>query len=517
MQVQQQSLNKQIKEEERNYILLENAIDNSNIQGFQTIQDIVQLAMQRMKMIKEIIQEEPRCNLIDPLSKPNYNRIRIANKFITVAIPKSEPDYELKNKQQYAREILSHFLCKMAYAFYAEPEMWLEFARAEAFILMDKLKSGQHHANFFSDENLKIKTISDELFKQALPKIEATFSSIKIKRNDSEEELIKIKKENFKMFKFTDHPSMLLNNDVVLHKGYIIIYKESTSKIVQNIFIERLLDEMRLLQLKFQNNGSKLDDDRLSFLKDLHKAEIFNDSTQFNSTQIHHYELDKLAKRDMPACMTYLMYGLNQKLHLKHFGRLQLGLFLKGAGLSLNEALTFWQKKFSKTSADDFKKKYDYNIRHNYGRLGKQLDYTPMSCQKIIGYQPLKDEFHGCPYKTMESSQLKDFLKLSYNMTDEQFVQVNIFKNQKQYQLACKEVFKVLNDSRDKTKEQFQPYFDKVGNHPNAYFEQSLRLHEPQRFQKQDEEKKQNKLNRNQNFSANKQSTNKNNQMDLEF
>ena len=37
----------------------------------------------------------------------------------------------------------------------------------------------------------------------------------------------------------------------------------------------------------------------------------------------------------MPPCMAYLVEGLNDKGHLKHFGRLQLGLFLKGAGLSL--------------------------------------------------------------------------------------------------------------------------------------------------------------------------------------
>lgn len=141
----------------------------------------------------------------------------------------------------------------------------------------------------------------------------------------------------------------------------------------------------------------------------------------------------------MPACMTYLMSGLNEKHHLKHFGRLQLGLFLKGAGLSLNEALTFWQQKFSKTTADDFKKKYDYNIRHNYGRLGKQVDYVPMSCQKIIQVQPLSDEYHGCPYKTLESKKLKALLKLSYNISDEDFLDIEQKKKEKQYQVNIKQ------------------------------------------------------------------------------
>ena len=52
---------------------------------------------------------------------------------------------------------------------------------------------------------------------------------------------------------------------------------------------------------------------------------------------------------------------------------------------SVEDALFFWQREFSKAmSADDFVKKYAYNIRHNYGREGKRADYTPYSCFKII-------------------------------------------------------------------------------------------------------------------------------------
>ena len=34
--------------------------------------------------------------------------------------------------------------------------------------------------------------------------------------------------------------------------------------------------------------------------------------------------------------------------HLKHWGRQQLGLFLKGIGLTLEDALTFWRTEFTK-------------------------------------------------------------------------------------------------------------------------------------------------------------------------
>lgn len=84
----------------------------------------------------------------------------------------------------------------------------------------------------------------------------------------------------------------------------------------------------------------------------------------------------------MPLCMRYLYENMHANSHLKHFGRMQLGLFLKGAGLSINDALKFWKHEFSKKfSAEDFEKKYAYGIRHNYGCEGKKTDYTPYSCK----------------------------------------------------------------------------------------------------------------------------------------
>ncbi|CAN0471377.1 unnamed protein product, partial [Hapterophycus canaliculatus] len=45
----------------------------------------------------------------------------------------------------------------------------------------------------------------------------------------------------------------------------------------------------------------------------------------------------------MPLCRKQLHTALNREHKLKHWGRLQYGLFLKGAGLGVDDAMAFWQ------------------------------------------------------------------------------------------------------------------------------------------------------------------------------
>lgn len=88
--------------------------------------------------------------------------------------------------------------------------------------------------------------------------------------------------------------------------------------------------------------------------------------------------VDDVARRHFPPCMRNLYDRLKRDHHLKHFGRLQLGLFLKGIGLPLDEAIVFWRKMYGSTMSDDkFNKEYKYNIRHSYGQEGKRANYPP--------------------------------------------------------------------------------------------------------------------------------------------
>jgi len=186
--------------------------------------------------------------------------------------------------------------------------------------------------------------------------------------------------------------------------------------------------------------------------------------------------VDEFAKRSMPLCMRQAHVGLLKDKKLKHDSRRQYGLFLKGAGLSMEDNIVFFQKIFTKImSGDDFNKNYLYNIRHMYGKEGKRQDYTPFSCTSIVmGPRAIANDVgshHGCPFAHMGETSLNALLGQLQIGSEERGAIMGDVK-QKQFQLACAKHFHATHPGMDQLKDDAGKILstDGVGNHPNAWF-----------------------------------------------
>ena len=153
-----------------------------------------------------------------------------------------------------------------------------------------------------------------------------------------------------------------------------------------------------------------LDDDRINFLIDnLHNIYVGESYADANDEKsINPINIDKYSRQHFPMCMQNIHEVLRSNHHLKHHCRLQYGLFLKAIGLSLEDAINFWREEFTKhMDVEKFEKNYLYNIKHQYGKVGRRTNYSPYNCMKIIASNVGPGEHHGCPFKHWNPSTLQ--------------------------------------------------------------------------------------------------------------
>lgn len=109
--------------------------------------------------------------------------------------------------------------------------------------------------------------------------------------------------------------------------------------------------------------------------------------------------------------MKVLHKALKKNHHLTHGGRVQYGLFLKGMGISLPDAMSFWKNEFTKIMDEAaFNKEHRYQIRFLFGWEGSRRDYQPYNCLKIMESNIGPRDYHGCPFKHMPHNELESEL-----------------------------------------------------------------------------------------------------------
>lgn len=185
--------------------------------------------------------------------------------------------------------------------------------------------------------------------------------------------------------------------------------------------------------------------------------------------------LPALAKRSFPACARELERALTtpSTQRFMNDSRQQYILFLKGIGLSMDDCLAYFQREFLRKnlSMEDFKKKgYGYTVQHNYGQLGKRANYAPWSCVKAISqHRTASEHVHGCSFKELSPESLAVMLRDSGVSDPVAVRKIQDLAKAGSFQLACRMQWEVLHPGGN---------VEPVGNHPNAWFDASVRYHE---------------------------------------
>ena len=348
---------------------------------------------------------------------------------------------------QRQKDHYSHFILRLAFAF--TEDLRRRFTRVETMLFRMRLNTddGRERTAFINSLNLDWETVSDDEKRELASELAATAAFNKKGGGGGGQSYEE--DQTWCKVDWTRVPELVEQRRVFLQQGYAYVPAREQQAMVVSEFSSRL---ERQLELTARALPRLDEDDRLTpILAHLSKNFITPDasyvgtSSAISSADISARNIDTLvANHHFPACMSHLHRTLRRDAHLKHYGRLQYTLFLKGIGLNLEECLLFWRQSFSKITDDTFNKEYRYNVRHTYGDVGGDSNrrgggYSPYSCQKILTeHPPGPGEAHGCPYRHFNMENLQTLLQQGMGVTDRGVLNgVKEDKEKQKFHMAC--------------------------------------------------------------------------------
>lgn len=450
-------------------------------------------AIDRLKILIEINNLQSQgTNYID-LIKLMGERIKLLMPLHASNTIEPELLLEERRKDHY-----SHFILRLAFC--RSEELRKKFVNSETFLFklrysqLSKVEKHQFISklDFVWDEvsdqekeDLKSKLIPTHFNDIAICLKQGTlglsgYISGKIVNEDVVWECLKNEKLN--KLPWNEVPDLVSQRKVLIYKGFAYVPEFLQMNLLANEF-SKFLEEQLLSTLKLLP-GLDEDERLIPILDNLSKGYIssefqgYEDSFE-GETDVHANNVKQFEKY-FPACAHRLMDGLELNHHLRYTGRQQFTLFLKGIGLGPTEALKFWQQMFTSgpgaMTIDKFNKEYKYNIRHSYGLEGGRVNYKPWNCSLIMSKpKPNKQEYHGCPYRDLQTDNLTSLLKRMGLKDDGNLQKVIELSEQREYQLACTKVFEVLNS--DNIQENVGKGLNVMETpiaHPNDYFNRAL-------------------------------------------
>ncbi|KAK5123299.1 hypothetical protein LTR85_002729 [Meristemomyces frigidus] len=374
------------------------------------------------------------------------------------------------------RDHYSHWTLRLAFS--STVDLRQRFARLETqlFKLRLKMDDSNERKEFIASLPMSWEVVSEDEKRLWLEDLKAATGF----RREDDESWFKVDWETV--------PELVERRQCLLKKGKAYVHVREQLSMVTNEFSRTLEAGLELAA----RHLPRLDEDnRLGpILHHLSQSFVAPDAGYSESSSIGDITTPTAASIDglsqhFPLCMQNLHRELRKNSHLKHFGRLQYTLFLKGIGLSLQECIVFWRKSFKLIADDKFKSEYLYNIRHSYGDVGGDANrrgrgYTPYSCQKLLTEAlPSSGQTHGCPYRTYSPDNLIGLLQ-SVGVSDRQLLQgVREDVGKQRYHIACNRVFEHAHKGNiKKVKEENMWPASELDTilHPNTYFKRSFLL-----------------------------------------
>jgi len=253
------------------------------------------------------------------------------------------------------RDHYSHWTLRLAFS--STADLRQRFARLETQLFKLRLQQddGRERKEFIDSLPMSWEVLSDDEKRQWLGELKAATGLWK----DEEESWFKVDWEKV--------PELVERRQCLLKRGKAYVHVREQMSMVVNEF-SRTLEAGLELAARFLPRMDE--DNRLApILHHLSQSFVAPDAGYSESSSIGDITVPTAASIDalsqhFPLCMQNVHRELRKNSHLKHFGRLQYTLFLKGIGLSLQECIVFWRKSFRLIADGTYTPSISHPTRH---------------------------------------------------------------------------------------------------------------------------------------------------------
>ncbi|KAI0318632.1 DNA primase large subunit [Amylostereum chailletii] len=443
-----------------------------------TIEEFEMYAIDRLRVLGEIESSFARNRPPDELKTITRTQYQ---KYIPL-----DPNYsERPLDDQRRKDHIGHFVLRLAFC--RSEELRRRFVKAECMLFRVRFDDDDpnERKHFLASRDFGWVQVDDTEKTKYYSELKAA-SMKNFVQGARESHKFDVKDETYYKVKWTRVQDLVERRRVFLRGGWAYVPGKEQSSIVFQEFQARLEKALEVTAKALP----RLDEDTrlVPILNNLSQGFLSGVPSEWNSPEgsgedVKASMVDDIAQKHYPACMHNLHDNLRRDRHLKHFGRLQYGLFLKALGLSIDEALLFWRKSFSKYTDDQFNKNYKYNIRHSYGLEGRRANYPAKSCQQILTQDtPGTNDSHGCPYRHFSADNLQSALLSMYSpqgLTTADLPEVMNIVKAGHYHVACTRVFEITHGLRGVQKGEGVGGGESV-THPNQYVTKSRELERAQ-------------------------------------
>ena len=407
------------------------------------LQKLIDIVISRYKLLKEVEYYSRRKDLF----------YKIINKKIPI-------DLTWDDEESINNDIASHFLLALICCQNQQELRW--FIQQESLLYYARIKMPKYGSpkydmyKILSSLGLQLKLFDPN------QNHDIDINKIRFRKKDEINEKIYY-------INFIEAIHLIPQRAYYLHKGNLYILENDLGNLFFNIFQKKQYEIIN----KIKQNAEEIKKDKrikeiiIAFGKEKIKynfnqaAKITKEVTDYQKLKTIK-DIEECYRQCFPLCMYMIEEHLNKFSHLMYLGRIQFTLFLKGAGLPVEEALRFFQRKYArKNNLEEFNKKYAYYIRYSYGLEGQKANFMPYNCERIIRFNPpIGDECHGCPFKNMNTENLRQKLS-TCNLRDSDIEDILTKKKNQLYNACCVKYFqgKFIGSSGEG-----------IGVHPNKYF-----------------------------------------------